>query len=674
MCSTERTDEASTVPASAPGGAGGDHTSSRSVGVQPEAEAVVDALLVQRLFASHPLPMLVYDVQQLVVLDVNNAFTESYGYARGDIVGHSLTRLWVPEDVPELRDRIRNMVRPGPSPYRPGRRWRHVWKDGQIRDVDVAAHDITHGDHAAVLVMVTDVTDRLRAERERDALLLRLQQESAQNAAILEQMGDAVLVADATGRIILGNRAARVLLDFDAPNWPDVVRGSVPWIVYASSGHLTAPADRPFARALGGETVQAEYRIVTAAGRERWASITAGPLRDEHDAIRGIVWLGRETTEERNRRIREAEGEKLRALGQMASGVAHDLNQYLGLVAGYADITMRSLAGAPPDVPAAREALDVVARAAMDGSQTVNRLLSFAQPAQDGPAELVDVGELLGDVATSTEPRWQQATASHDQPVSMVVDVEGVTMVRGWPAALREALSNLIYNAVDAMPKGGIIRLGARTDRDHVFVTVTDAGVGIPAETLSHIFEPFFTTKGKRGTGLGLAIVYGVVERHQGTISVISPPGRGTTVTLTLPAAPAALTQPLYRPTTSQAAGLRILAVDDETAITRMVAMMLKPHGHDITTAVSGEEALEIMSRASVPFDLILSDLGLGDGISGWDLLAEVRTRWPQSRFILSTGWGAQIDPSEVVARGGAGLLPKPYRLAELLRAVAAPG
>ena len=124
---------------------------------------------------------------------------------------------------------------------------------------------------------------------------------------------------------------------------------------------------------------------MTESGRESWVSVSASPLRDEQGRRAGVVWLGHETTEERSRREREAQGEKLRALGQMASGVAHDLNQYLGLVAGYGDLTARALDGPAPDLTAAREAVDVVVRAAMDGSETVKRLLSFARPTAGGP-------------------------------------------------------------------------------------------------------------------------------------------------------------------------------------------------------------------------------------------------------------------------------------------------
>jgi PAS domain S-box-containing protein len=632
-------------------------------------------LLVRHLFASHPLPMLVYDVESLTVLDVNDAMTVSYGYARAELLGMHITRLLPPENVPALLEVIRNTVRPGRSPYRPPTLWRHVYKSGQIRDVEVAAHDYDLDGRDSVLVTISDVTDRLRAERERDALLAQLRHEVAQKAAIIEQMVDSVIVADATGRVVLANRATHELFDFHGTEWPRLGYGmppltTLPWTMFDVAGNELVPHERPFARAMRGETVRAEVRIVTTSGRESWVSVTAGPLRDEHGHMAGVVWLGRETTEERGRREREVRGEKLRALGQMASGVAHDLNQYLGLVAGYGDLTMRALDAPAPDLAGARDALEVVVRAAMDGSESVKRLLAFARPTQDGAADTVEVGELLREVAALTAPRWRDAAQQHGESISMTVEIVGDTTVKGWASSLRDALANLIFNAVDALPRGGEIHLTATQQGDRVVATVSDTGVGIPNEALQHVFEPFFTTKGERGTGLGLAIVYGVVERHQGVISIASPPGRGTTVTIALPAAATAATAPPpRRPETAATAGRRILVVDDEPTITRMVAMMLGPHGHELTLASSAEEALVRLDEA--PFDLILSDLGLGAGMNGWELLEQVRQRAPDTRFILSTGWGAQIDPADVAARGGEGLLAKPYRLADLLDAIA---
>jgi PAS domain S-box-containing protein len=509
------------------------------------------------------------------------------------------------------------------------------------------------------------------AEYERAALLARLRHEAAEKAAILDQMTDAVLVADGTGRIVLSNATARALFDVSDDDWPDIARNRQTWCVFDAEGCELPVAERPLMAALHGKTTRGEFRIVLGNGRQRWVWISAGPLRDEDGAIQGVVWVGHDTTEERERREREARGEKLRALGQMASGVAHDLNQYLGLVAGYGDLAIRSLDGPAPDLVSARQALDVAIRAAMDGAETVKRLLLFGRPSQDGPVGPVDVGELLREVAILTAPHWRNTAQEQGRPISMLVEVSGTTTVDGWASSLREALANLVFNAVDALPRGGTLRLAARCADGRVIVEVSDTGIGIPAEALPHIFEPFFSTKGERGTGLGLAIVYGVVERHQGTITATSEVGHGTTMTLSFPAARCPATPVVEPPVVPSAPGRRVLVVDDEPAITRMLGMMLTPHGHAVTTANSAEEALAELATAQAPYDLILSDLGLGAGMSGWDLLDRVRADGRDTSFVLSTGWGAQIDQAHARSRGASGVLSKPYRLADVLGVVA---
>jgi CheY-like chemotaxis protein len=274
-------------------------------------------------------------------------------------------------------------------------------------------------------------------------------------------------------------------------------------------------------------------------------------------------------------------------------------------------------------------------------------------------------------VAQRTAPQWRGAAQAEGRPIGLKVETAGDTAIMGWPAGLREALTNLIFNAVDALPQGGTIRLTARRRGEQVAVEVADSGVGMSPEVQARIFEPFFTTKGERGTGLGLSQVFGIVERHAGTIHVVSAVGRGTTIQLTFPAAPAP--EPVSPGSAgAQAASrpLRVLAVDDEPAITSLVAQILGSAGHIVAKASSGEEALKRL--AMEPFDLVVSDVGMGAGMNGWELADRVRQSWPRVRFVLATGWGAQIRPEEARARGVEAVIAKPYRLADLQRLVAA--
>jgi CheY-like chemotaxis protein len=399
---------------------------------------------------------------------------------------------------------------------------------------------------------------------------------------------------------------------------------------------------------------------------------TGQNLLDEPD-VRAIAINFRDVTERKElerQRALVARGEKMRAIGQMAGGIAHDLNQSLALIAGYGEIAGRAVAGDEHDTAMLREALDTMSSAAMNGGETVKRLLTFARTNPDGAPEPVHVAAVLREVAQLTAPHWRDAAQAEGRAISLHVESDGDAVVEGWAPSLREALTNLVLNAVDALPSGGTIRLAARHAGDRVVVEVVDSGVGMPPAVRERIFEPFFTTKGERGTGLGLAMVFGIVERHGGTVAVESAPGRGTAFQLAFPAAAPSVTAAApveAAPVTT----LRILAVDDEPRLSRMVALMLGQAGHRVATAASGEEALERLERE--PFDLVISDLGMGEGMTGWELADAVRRRWPRVRVALATGWGAQIDPDEARSRGVSGVLSKPFggaALTELLSSV----
>jgi CheY-like chemotaxis protein len=280
--------------------------------------------------------------------------------------------------------------------------------------------------------------------------------------------------------------------------------------------------------------------------------------------------------------------------------------------------------------------------------------------------EILDCAELLREVANLTAPSWRDAAQEQGRPISLHVEASGEAFIQGWPASLREALTNLVFNAVEALPNGGAIRLSAHRRGEQVRIEVADTGVGMTAEVQSHLFEPFFSTKGDKGTGLGLAMVYTIVERHGGKVDFASTPGRGTTFCLTFPAARSPQPHATKSADGERGRPQRVLAVDDEPGLGRMVALMLEQHGHQVSVATSGEEALERLEAD--PYDLIISDVGMGAGMNGWELAQQVKQRWPTTRFALATGWGAQIDPAEARARGVEAVVSKPYRIADLQR------
>jgi CheY-like chemotaxis protein len=371
-------------------------------------------------------------------------------------------------------------------------------------------------------------------------------------------------------------------------------------------------------------------------------------------------------TEEYVRTQQAAQGARLRSLGQLAGGVAHDLNQYLGMVVGYGDLALSSLGGEPIDLEGVQDSVSTMIRAAVDGAEAVRRLLLFARPGVEGPASRVDLDDVLREVAKLTAPRWRDAAQQQGRPISVDLEVEGDVAVDGWASDLREAYANLLLNAVDALPKGGVIRLSARTRGEQVISEVADNGTGIPPDTRERLFEPFFSTKGESGSGLGLAIVFGIVERHGGTIAVDSTPGRGSIFRLAFPTAESSRPAGVASNDPDVERELKILVVDDEPALVSMLARLLSSDGHEVTTATSGEEALSIL--AGTPIDVVISDLGMGAGMNGWELAAAVQTLPGRPHFILATGWGAEIDHEEAAGRGVRAVVSKPYRLPDLRR------
>ena len=363
--------------------------------------------------------------------------------------------------------------------------------------------------------------------------------------------------------------------------------------------------------------------------------------------------------------------EKLRALGQLAAGIAHDLNNMLAAILGQAEILR--LRVQPPEV---EEALQVLDTAASDGVQVVRRLLEFGRPHPTRPLVLCDLASLVAEALELTRPRWQDEAQRQNRHIQVQTALDGLPQVSGDPAELREALTNLILNAVDAMPAGGTLTVAGYPDPTPalpgdpptVVLTVADTGAGMPEEVRRHLFEPFFTTKGVRGTGLGLALVYGVLERHRGRIEVASSPGHGTTFTLRFPIAQDA---PAGTPEVDRALArpvLRLLLVDDEESVRTTMACLLRAVGHEVVDVGSGAEALTRLAEA--PVDLVITDLGMPE-MTGWEVAQRVKAAQPHLPVILLTGWGQQATSSapgqECVDR----VLAKPIRLEELQDAIA---
>ena len=371
--------------------------------------------------------------------------------------------------------------------------------------------------------------------------------------------------------------------------------------------------------------------------------------------------------------------ERLRALGQMASGIAHDINNAISPVALYTD----SLLEKEPNLSAqGRSQLETIQRAIHDVAATVARLRQFYR---QGEPQLtltgVQLNELVGQVVDLTRARWSdmpqqrgivielRTELAHDPPVVMGIESE-----------IREALTNLIFNAVDAMPEGGTLILRTRVFGDvseplrQVTVEVSDTGIGMDEEARRRCLEPFFTTKGERGTGLGLAMVYGMVRRHGAEIEIESALRQGTTIRLSFGVPTSAAAAPA-QPSAAHVipAPLRILVVDDDPLLLKSLRDTLEGDAHTIVAANSGQQGIDLFRAAlndKQAFDVVMTDLGMPH-VDGRQVAAIVKAASPSTPVILLTGWGHRLKTEGDFPAHVDILLSKPPKLRELREALA---
>jgi signal transduction histidine kinase/ActR/RegA family two-component response regulator len=331
--------------------------------------------------------------------------------------------------------------------------------------------------------------------------------------------------------------------------------------------------------------------------------------------------------------------ERLRALGQMASGVTHDFNNALTPILGFTDFLLSR-----PQILDDREKtlayLANVNTAAKDASQVVKRLREFYRPRDEAEVfPLVAVDAILRQAVSLTQPKWKDQAQARGVSIDVETQLLPTPLIPGSESALREMLTNMIFNAVDAMPQGGKITLRSRHE-GHVVIEVVDTGTGMTEEVRSRCLEPFFTTKGEEGTGLGLPMVYGIASRHDGTIEIESIPGKGTTFRVLLPVEPSAVLGEETTMASRKRSGvgpLRVLVVDDEGRIRSLIGAYLAADGHEAVMAEDGADGLEKLRTSS--FDLVITDRSM-PRMSGEQMAVAAKRRNPELPILLLTGFG----------------------------------
>ena len=367
--------------------------------------------------------------------------------------------------------------------------------------------------------------------------------------------------------------------------------------------------------------------------------------------------------------------ERLRALGQMASGIAHDINNAISPMALYTESLLEREQNLSEG---GRKQLEIVQRAVDDVAQTVSRMGEFYRAREPQLSLIpVDLNKIVNQVLDLTRARWsdmvQQRGLAIDVRLELANDLPCIAAVE---SQVRDALVNLVFNAVDAMPQGGPLtlrtRVAAGSGGQIVQLEVADAGTGMDEDTRRRCLEPFFTTKGARGTGLGLAMVYGVVQRHNANLEIESEPGKGTVVRVSFAAAQAlkAMSSVSHKPPVGP---MRILVIDDEPLLLRSLCDTLECEGHDVTSASGGQAGINAFAESHAkgqPFPLVITDLGMPH-VDGRKVAVTIKSAAPDTVIIMLTGWGRRLVSEGDIPPGVDTMISKPPKLVELRAALA---
>ncbi len=479
----------------------------------------------------------------------------------------------------------------------------------------------------SLLPIIKQITERKHAEEE-------LRESEERYRAVFEQAADSIVVVDAdTGEIIEFNDRTHENLGYTREEFKKLELSDIDLIESPEDvkNHIAKVMKE------GHDIFETKHR--TKKGEIREVLVSAKLLSvPERNLISGI-W--RDITEHKKMEETLLQSEKLRAMGMMTSGVAHDFNNILAVISGNAQLMERNYG----DHIEMTDGLHVIRKAVSDGAEIVKRMRKFTRVERDTSEFMsVDIKEIIEQAIEFSRPRWMNM--AKPRGITYDIDKAGikeVPTVLGSPSELREVFVNMINNAMDAMTGGGRITFRTLNKDDTVFVSISDTGEGMTEEVRKRIFDPFFTTKRAERSGLGMSVAYGIITGHGGKIEVESEAGKGATFTMSIPITRETPQQAVSPepPRKIKADKLRILVIDDEEKICSMLDKYFSRDGHDVKSVNNGTEAIRLLKNKE--FGLVLCDLVLPD-ISGHDVVKFIDELDKKPRVGLITGWDEKIE------------------------------
>jgi len=439
------------------------------------------------------------------------------------------------------------------------------------------------------------------------------------------------------------------LIGMDFRNMPD-------------EGSKQLVADR-YVRGQKGEDMppRYEFNVIRKDGEIKNVEISSTIVKDSQGNVNTIAFL-KDITEKKRMEEQLLQTEKLRALGEMASGVAHDFNNALAAILGNTQLLLYTAKD-----EGLKESLKVIEKVARDSAQTVRRLQDFTRKSVHRELFKLNVNAIIQDAIEITKPKWKDEIQGKGILIEIVTNFDEVLPALGNASEMREVIANMIFNAIEAMPEGGKIEIQTFQKNEKVYIQISDTGIGMSEEVRKKVFEPFFTTKPFSNTGLGLSMSYGIIKRFGGEIEVESQVGKGTTFTISLPIGLEGKEEVDVYPIIKKGREARILVIDDEESVRTVLSRILSQINHRVTTAENGEEGIRLFREKD--FDMVLTDLGM-PGMSGWEVGRAIKKMSPHTPVGMITGWGVEVDQAKIEENGIDFVIPKPFQFYQILKIV----
>jgi PAS domain S-box-containing protein len=672
----------------------------------------------------------IYLIQKDRFTYVNPRMAEIFGYSTAELTSTSLLNFIAEESRPTVRENVRRRLEGEIESVHYA--LRALRKDGRIIDTEAHGSRVEFNGQPAILGCLIDITERKQAERRLEAQLSRLDLLSRTTRAIGERQDlrsifqvvirrlednlpvdfSCVCLHDPLNETLIvtsvGVRSEALAMELalteqanvniDPNGLSECVRGRL--VYEPDTAHVSFPFPQRLARgglrSLVAAPLLVESKVfgVLIVARRQAEGFSSGECEflrqlSEHVALAANQAQLYQALQQAFDDLRQSQQtvmqqERLRALGQMASGIAHDINNAISPVALY---TESLLAKEPNLSPRAREYLETIERAIDDVAATVTRMREFYRQREPQlTLGRVSLNELVPQVVRLTHARWSDMPQQRGVVIETKMELEpDLPAIMGVENEIRDALTNLIFNAVDAMPEGGTLTVRTRALKTapasgeppatpSVLVEVADTGMGMDEDTRRRCLEPFYTTKGERGTGLGLAMVYGTMQRHRAAIEIESIVGQGTTMRLVFAAAEEEISDPSRTSTPrTMPSRLRILVVDDDPLLLKSLRDILEVEGHFVVTANSGQVGIDAFVAAhqgTEPFAVVITDLGM-PYVDGRKVASAVKEASPSTPVILLTGWGRRLIAEGDIPPHVDQVLSKPPKLGDLRDALA---